>query len=107
MKKKFMLVLVLSWMGSMAMAQEADKKLLSSPELQKITVLKDLAGQIAQEQAILVSTSRSGAAAAQEKLNTLYASYEKELQHQEGLHADDAATLAAISQELKLVATKK
>ena len=107
MKRKLLLVLVLGWMGSAAMAQDGAKKLLSAPVLQEITALKDLAGQIAKAETAAASTSRSGAAAAKEKITALYASYEKELQNQKSIHAKDAATVAAIDNELSLLTTKK
>ncbi|MCW3102855.1 MAG: hypothetical protein JWO09_1295 [Bacteroidetes bacterium] len=106
MKRKLLLVLVLGWMSSAVMAQDGATKLLSSPALQEITVLKDLAGQIAKAETAVASTSRSNAAAAQEKVTALYATYEKELQNQKSIHAKDAATVAAIEKELSLV-TKK
>jgi hypothetical protein len=107
MKKKLLLLLVLGWVCSAAMAQEGAKKLLSSPALQEITVLKDLAGQIAKAETAVATTSRSNAAAAQEKVTALYASYEKELQNQKSIHAKDAVTAAAIDRELGIINTNK
>ena len=107
MKKKWMLVLALAWMGSVAMAQEGSSKLLTDASLQTIGTLKTLADQISKQESVLPALSRSGAATAQQNLQNLYASYEQELQKQRTAHASEAATVKAIDVELKLVASKK
>lgn len=107
MKKKLFLMMLLGWMGTAAFAQDGAKKLLSNPVLQEISVLKDLAYQITTAENELATTSRSNAANAQQKLNTLYASYAKELENQKTTHAKDAKVVEAINEELKLVNSKK
>jgi len=107
MGKKLLLMLLLGWMNTAAMAQDGTKKLLSNPALQEITVLKDLAEQIAKAETATVSTSRANAAAAQEKVTALYASYAKELENQKNIYAADAKTVAALNEELNLIGTKK
>ena len=88
-------------------AQDGTKKLLSNPALQQISVLKDLANQIATAETELATTSRSNAANAQQKLNTLYTNYSTELENQKKINAKDSKLLEALYEEMKLINSKK
>jgi len=105
--KKQIIVMLLSCMSIAAMAQGEAKKLLSAPALQEIAVLKDMAAEITKAEMSAASTSRANAAAAQEKITALYASYAKELQNQKNIHVKDAVIVAAVDAELQLINAKK
>lgn len=100
--KKLVVMMLLTWMGTAAFAQEG-KKLATSPELNKITALTELAGKINVAEANMATMSRTGAAEARKEVNALYASYSKELANQKSIHAADKKIVAAIAEEEKFV----
>lgn len=107
MRKQLIAMLLLGWMSTTAMAQDGAKKILQNPALQEITVLKDLAAEITKAEISAASTSRANAAAAQEKITALYASYAKALENQKTIHAKDATIASAVDAELQLINAKK
>jgi len=107
MKQKLLVMLLSGFISTAVMAQDGSKKLFSNPALQQVSELKSLSEQIGKAETAAATTSRGNAAAAQEKVTALYASYAKELQNQKSLHAKDAAFVASVNEELSLVATKE